>query len=300
MAGAYTPAMSRIALLLTLASWPCAQAQTAPEPPVTMPALTRVEVKLEEPLSSKTNHTGDHFRLTIVNDVYVGESLAIPAGSEGEGEVVHAAPAGLGGKPGELILAARFVNVGESRIPLHSLRLNATGKGHFDEALVATMLVPRVSGFFISGGNIIVPRGALAEAAIAEDVQLPPSANVGTVVFFRSPKLAGFGTRYRVREDDRELGKLSRATYFTIEVPAGTHHYWAFYEGPDLITIDVEPGETYYVRGELTLGVLNPHPNLTPSDKATFESMKARLTDVTGKYIAADPQTTRDESAAKF
>jgi hypothetical protein len=97
-----------------------------------------------------------------------------------------------------------------------------------------TMLVPKVSGFFIEGGNIVVPSDTLAEAAIAEDVQLPPSANVGTVVFFRSPKLAGLGTRYKVREDDRELGKLSRATYFAVQVPAGTHHYWAFYEGPDL------------------------------------------------------------------
>src|SRR4051812_8797211 len=113
----------RIALLLTLVSGPCAEAQSAPELPVTVPALTMVEVKLEEPLSSKTNHTGDRFRLTIVNDVYVGEALAIPAGSAGEGEVVHAAPAGLGGKPGELILAARFVKVGESRIPLRSLHL---------------------------------------------------------------------------------------------------------------------------------------------------------------------------------
>ena len=284
----------RIALLLTLASWNCAQAQIAPDPPITVPALTRVEVKLEEQISSKANHTGDRFRLTIANDVYVGEFLAIPAGSVGEGEVVHAAPAGLGGKPGELILAARFVNVGESRMPLRSLRLNATGKGHFDEALVMTMLVPKVSGFFVPGGNIVVPSETLAEAAIAEDVQLPPSANVGTVVFFRSPKLAGLGTRYKVREDDRELGKLSRATYFTVQVPAGTHHYWAFYEGPDLITLDVEPGETYYVRGELSQGLLNPHPNLRPSDKATFESMKAKLTDVTGKYIAdvPEPQTT--------
>lgn len=192
----------RIALLLTLASWGCAQAQSAPEPPVTVPALTRVEVKLEEQISSKTNHTGDSFELTINKDVYIGDFLAIPAGSTGEGEVVHAAPAGLGGKPGELILAARFVTVGESRIPLRSLRLNATGKGHFDEALVMTMV------------------------------------------------------------------------------------------GPDLITLDVEPGETYYIRGELSLGLLNPHPNLRPSDKATFESMKAKLRDVTGQYIAAAPQTT--------
>ena len=143
----------RIALLLTLASWNCAQAQIAPEPPVTVPAFTRVEVRLEEPISSNTNHTGDRFKLTITNDVYIDDFLAIPAGSEGEGEVVHASKAGFGGKQGELILAARFVNVGESRIPLRSLRLNATGKGHFDEALVMTMLVPKVSGFFIEGGE---------------------------------------------------------------------------------------------------------------------------------------------------
>ena len=109
----------RIALLLTLASLELRSgSRFAPEPPVTVPALTRVEVKLEEQISSKTNHTGDRFRLTIANDVYVGEFLAIPAGSAGEGEVVHATPAGLGGKPGELILAARFVSCGRKPYPV--------------------------------------------------------------------------------------------------------------------------------------------------------------------------------------
>jgi len=37
----------RIELLLTLASWNGAQAQIASEPPVTVPALTRVEMKPE-------------------------------------------------------------------------------------------------------------------------------------------------------------------------------------------------------------------------------------------------------------
>ena len=65
----------RIALLLTLTSWNCAQAQIAPEPPVTVPAFTRVEVKLEEQISSKTNHTGDRFKLTITNVAYIDDFL---------------------------------------------------------------------------------------------------------------------------------------------------------------------------------------------------------------------------------
>src|SRR5688572_33212892 len=78
-----------------------------PDSRVTVPALTPVAVRLEEPISSNKNKPGDRFRITVAEDVRVGDALVIPAGSMGEGEVVHAARSGAGGKAGELILAAR-------------------------------------------------------------------------------------------------------------------------------------------------------------------------------------------------
>src|SRR4051812_46858555 len=48
---------------------------------VTVPALTPVTVRLEELISSNKNKPGDRFRITVAEDVRVGEQLVIPAGS---------------------------------------------------------------------------------------------------------------------------------------------------------------------------------------------------------------------------
>ena len=96
---------------------------------VTVPALTPVIVRLEEMISSNKNKPGDRFRITVAEDVRVGEAVVIPAGSAGEGEVVHAAKPGAGGKAGELILVARYVSVGDSEIRLRSFALGAARQG---------------------------------------------------------------------------------------------------------------------------------------------------------------------------
>ncbi|HEX7374011.1 MAG TPA: hypothetical protein VF277_03500 [Steroidobacteraceae bacterium] len=123
------------------------------------------------------------------------------------------------------------------------------------------------------------------EAAPAPAVAPVADANTGTVVFFREKKFAGSMVRYKVREAGKELGKLSSGTYFTVPLSAGKHVFEVHSEAKDVLNIEVEPGETYYVVGTVTMGVMAGHPNLSPSDQATFEKAKASLKDVTGQDI---------------
>jgi hypothetical protein len=48
-------------------------------------------------------------------------------------------------------------------------------------------------------------------------------------------------------------------------------------ETKDVLTIEVEAGETYYVLGSLGMGIVAGRPNLSPSDEATFVSMSGKL-----------------------
>ena len=48
-------------------------------------------------------------------------------------------------------------------------------------------------------------------------------------------------------------------------------------EAKDVLNIEVEPGETYYVIGTVTMGFVAGHPNLSPSDQATFDGMFDKL-----------------------
>jgi hypothetical protein len=149
-------------------------AQTVPPAAelVSVPALTPLVVRLEEEVSTKRQKPGDHFKLAVAEDVRIGDVVVIPAGSPGEGEVIHVGKPGAGGKAGELILAARFVRVGETEVRLRSFVLGVTGKNHADAAL-ATSLVIGPLAMFVRGGSVIVPSGALGSAKTTFDLQLP-------------------------------------------------------------------------------------------------------------------------------
>ena len=151
-----------------------ADAVTEPAPAaerVKVPAMTPVFVRIDEELSSKKSKPGQRFAILIAEDVHIDGRVVIPAGSAGEGEVVHAARSSLGGKPGELILAARFVKVGDVDVPLRSMLLGGAGKDRANESLAASFVYG--VGFFVVGGAVIVPRDTLASAKTAVEIELP-------------------------------------------------------------------------------------------------------------------------------
>jgi hypothetical protein len=136
-----------------------------------VPALTPVFIKVDRELSSKKSKPGERFPIVVAEDVRVDGHVVIPAGSAGEGEVVHAARSSVGGKAGELILAARYVKVGEVDVPLRSMVLGGAGKDRSNESLAASFVYG--VGFFVVGGAVIVPRESLASAKTAVEIELP-------------------------------------------------------------------------------------------------------------------------------
>ncbi len=62
-------------------------------------ALTPVELKVLEEVSSKTAVSGMPVRLALAHPLYFSPELGIPEGTEVEGVVIHAAKAGMGGSP---------------------------------------------------------------------------------------------------------------------------------------------------------------------------------------------------------
>ncbi len=119
------------------------------------------------------------------------------------------------------------------------------------------------------------------DAAVAPAVESPAvDSGTGTVIFFRPSKFVGAVLGFKVRENGKELGKLRNGTYFVLPVPAGTHQFEVQGEAKDVLTLEVEAGETYYVQGLLGVGIVAGRPNLTPSDASTFEGLKAKLKEV--------------------
>ncbi len=148
------------------------------------PALcagSEVELEIVEPISSKQHKNGDHFALRLVTALTVGSNVYVPAGTVGTGEVIHASPSRAGGKPGELLLAARQLETSDGqRIALRAMKLSARGKDTATAALTTAMVIGPLA-MFVHGGEIEIPAGTRAMAKLAQDVALDapqPAAEV--------------------------------------------------------------------------------------------------------------------------
>lgn len=121
------------------------------------------------------------------------------------------------------------------------------------------------------------PAAAVTAApAVAGKIGAPP-AGKGQIVFFRPSKFAGAAVGFKVREGQAELGKLRSGKYFVAVVEPGQHQYTVHSEAEDVLNLEVEAGETYYVQGTINMGFLVGRPNLSPSDAATFGAIANKL-----------------------
>lgn len=105
----------------------------------------------------------------------------------------------------------------------------------------------------------------------------PAPADKAQIVFFRPSKFAGGAIGFKVREGEQELGKLRSGNYFVHLAEPGTHEYTVHSETKDVLTMEVEEGETYYVQGTISMGVFAGRPNLSPSDETTFNGIADKL-----------------------
>ena len=160
---------------------PVEAAAPAAETPVPAPAglllpkTTPLIIAIDKELGSKISHTGETFPIRLVQSVSVDGVEVLPAGITGQGEVVHAKKAGLAGAAGELVLAARYLDLGGRRIELRSFRFmeageSSLGKGQDNTGVSnITTAVAGPIGFFIGGGNTNVLPGTVANAKTRND-----------------------------------------------------------------------------------------------------------------------------------
>lgn len=89
----------------------------------------------------------------------------------------------------------------------------------------------------------------------------------GLVFFYREKKFSGSGVSYYIYEGEGEskiaLGALESGTFFFKYIPPGEHVFWAKTEARDEVTIDVQSGNTYYVKGDVSFGFMAGRPNLS-------------------------------------
>lgn len=137
---------------------------------VTLPKGASVSIRIDDRVGSKISKAGDFFNISLVDPIVVEEIELVPAGTKGVGQVVHAAKGSFGGGAGELILAARFLDHEGRRIHLRSLRFGQTGSDNTAEAMAINAVIGPL-GLLVSGGNVTVEPGTMANAKIALETE---------------------------------------------------------------------------------------------------------------------------------
>jgi hypothetical protein len=156
-------------------------ASTTPSPPGSrLTTGTPVLIALDQAMSSNTSKRGDKFPIELAAPIVIDGHTLAPAGAKGVGEVVYADHNGGGGTPGKLVLAARYIDVGDIRIKLKAFTLAAGGDSDFRSLSLASSVIS-VGVFLIDGGEVRYPVGTKAGAKVAEDVVFPLQAPVDPI-----------------------------------------------------------------------------------------------------------------------
>lgn len=176
--------------------------RAAPAPIATccrVPAGTPVQLQVLDTVNSRTAARGDRVRIRLAAPVAVGDAVVLPAGLDGEAEVIHAERSRGGGKPGELLLAARFLALpGGERVTLKAMTLGGSGKDNGAGAM-GVAIVAGPFGMLVRGGELEIAPGTAAQAKLATELAVPTASPAAPVVGAGEAPQVHAGTDPRAR-----------------------------------------------------------------------------------------------------
>ncbi len=140
---------------------------------------------------------------------------------------------------------------------------------------------------------LAVPAATVAQNSSREKGQAevgptipPPPAGMGQVVFYRSSRM-GMLVSCRVHENGQVVNRLPPGKYFILNTTPGPHEYSVRSESTDKLRLEVEEGETQYVRCAIGMGIGVGRPNLSPQSREDFDR-RGRGLDLMPPYAGSD------------
>jgi len=154
-------------------------AQTSAQAPVVQYKLhegDEVHLAFADDLSSKTASEGDPVKLTLTDDLKVGDVVVARTGSTAVGEVTKAEKSGMMGKAGELNIRLDYLKVGDTKVHLRGTR-GKEGQSGTTGAIVLTVLFGPI-GLIKHGKNVEIKKGMALKAYVSDDILVPASPPV--------------------------------------------------------------------------------------------------------------------------
>lgn len=127
------------------------------------------------------------------------------------------------------------------------------------------------------GSSVISSCGPTLGPAFQKANNVPK--NVGVVHIYRPPSVIGGGVYYDVKANQTIVTTLYNGGYFTYFATPGEIEFSAKTESTSSVTVDVKPGQIYYVKGTVGIGFVvgRPHLSLVSPEIAEKEIAECKL-----------------------
>ena len=112
----------------------------------------------------------------------------------------------------------------------------------------------------------------------AESQDLPQvKEDKGLIIFYRASAFKGGAIRFNLNHGQEPIGALKSGTTLHRYVEPGQHTFWSKAISQDSVTLDVVAGKTYYIKGDVQLGLVAGRPRLTVVPESEAKAAIAKL-----------------------
>ena len=109
---------------------------------------------------------------------------------------------------------------------------------------------------------------ACTSSKLTEHIELPTARkDQALIYFFRERKFVGGSATIYIYEGKEnrtnQISTLENGTFFYIYREPGAYIFWPKYQPKNSVTINLAPGEIYYIEGEISWCILSCHKALS-------------------------------------
>ena len=97
------------------------------------------------------------------------------------------------------------------------------------------------------------------------------------IVFYREKKAGGAAIRFHILRGNEPIGSLNNGTVLFHHVDPGTHVFTSEVITGDALSITVEAGKVYFVRGTIKMGLYAGRPTFNIADEQKARNAVGKL-----------------------
>lgn len=250
-----------------------------PQDEIVVAEGTPINVVTTKEVTTKEAKPNDPVDFAIAEDLVINGQVVVRKGTPATGSVINAEKGGYMGKSGKLAVQVEWTTTSDGQ----RLKLRAAKGREGDDKTTSTMVLTMINPAFLfrKGGEAKIAPGTVVTVYVAEEKRfrlegatLVPveteataaASEAVTVFIYRPEKWPGRALEPSVFVDETELARMDNGRYFAIKLKPGKHII-RMTDDKKGYAIDMGPGQTYFFRVGIEIGMWKGHGKITLDDR---------------------------------